>query len=247
MQKLIILLLCFKCFNIYCIKPTKEYLQLPSDYGLPYIDTFLITKDSSKINVWIIKQDSAKGTYLLAYGDAGNKSNLLYQAYYLYHQGYTIVMFDYRGFGTSSNFTHNDKYLYHSEYFIDFETVYQFCKYKTKKLRIYALSMGTIFASRIQSDSNDVHIYDSPVLNLKYAIKALKKHKKIILITPKISSIIVPKNTILIYGTKDFLVKEKDIINFTKNGNCITYKYNFGHLQAMNSLGSKYFELLNIL
>lgn len=247
MQKIIILLLVFKCYNLYCIKPSNIYTQLPSDYGLPYKDTMILTSDSAKLNVWIINQDSSKGTYLLTYGDAGNKSFLLYQAYYLYNQGFNIVMFDYRGFGTSSKFMHNDNFLYHKEYFEDFKTIYNYCKYCNIKLRIYALSMGTIFASRIETDSNDIHIYDSPVLNLNYAIKALKKHKHLRLKTPQLPNLNKPKNIVIFYGNKDYLINEVNIYEYTKNSNYIIYKNNLNHMESMNYLGLKYFDLISVL
>jgi hypothetical protein len=245
MQKIILILILLKYTGLYSIKPVKPYLQTPIDYGLNYKDTLLKTIDGSNISVWIISQDSSKGTYMLAYGDAGNKSYLLYQAYCFYTQGYNIVLFDYRGFGGSSDFKHQENFLYHSEYFEDFKTVYHFSKSLTNKLRIYAISMGTIFASRIPSDSNDIHIYDSPVLDCKFAKKMLKKEKSINLKCPIISKINVHENIIIIYGKNDFLVKESDIILFCKNGNFLVYYNNFGHLEALNFMGSKYFELIN--
>lgn len=57
MQKIILLIILINGFNLMAIKPIKDFIQTPKDYGINYSDSIIETSDSAKINLWIINRD----------------------------------------------------------------------------------------------------------------------------------------------------------------------------------------------
>jgi alpha-beta hydrolase superfamily lysophospholipase len=167
------------CIISKAIKPIKEYVYTPDKFKLSYVDT-TIASGQAELSTWLIEKDSAKGTFILAYGDAGNKSYLLQQAYFFNARGYNVILFDYRGFGGSSAFSYDSTNLYHTEYYEDLKSVYAFAKsyYVDHPIYIYAVSMRTIFASRLELRDLDGLVLDKPLLGLEHAIENLKKKGK---------------------------------------------------------------------
>lgn len=113
----------------------------------------VFTHDGFRLNTWIFeaKPEKDKDTVLiLAYPDAGNMSYFVYHAAILANNGYTVVTFDYRGFGKSQDFEIKKEYLYYKEFAWDLEAVVENISIEipSKKLGIWALSMGTTIVSR---------------------------------------------------------------------------------------------------
>ncbi len=242
-----LLILCFS--QSFGIKPLKKYQTTPNQYNLPFTDKMLVSTDSALISTWYLRHDSIpKGTYMLAYGDAGNKSYLVQHAYMFYHQGYDVLLFDYRGFGGSSDFQHDSTFLYHKEYFEDFQTVYDYVQSVNRgpRLHIYAQSMGTIFAIRVQLLDNNFLILDSPVLSLKYARKALLKSKNKKLKTPKLHPKHSPKNLIIFYGLKDILIQSKDIETYINGKAVLLNVLDVNHLGSISYLQNSYFDFIRL-
>src|ERR1700745_2483977 len=63
--------------------------------------------------------------------------------------GFTVVMFDYRGFGESDSFAIDPKMLYYNEFATDLTSVIRFAKekYPGNKTGVWAFSMGTIITT----------------------------------------------------------------------------------------------------
>lgn len=249
MRKIITLTILIFSLYSFGISPKIEYSNLPSDYGLRYIDTSITTSDGASISIWKIDQDSLSNrTFILAYGDAGNKSQLIYHAYYLYNKGYNVIMFDYRGFGGSSFFEFDSLNLYHAEYLIDFQTVVDFTidSYPKGPLKILSLSMGTIFATHLKLPINATLILDSPVISVKHAQKILKKSIGIKFCIPKLPNNEYPDNVIVFKGSKDMLLTSKQIQNI-KAANLVLIHYEGKHLEAMQVFQTKYFNVCDLL
>ncbi|MFT5725428.1 MAG: alpha/beta superfamily hydrolase [Bacteroidia bacterium] len=246
---ILILVLNLSALCSYGIKPYSKYINTPADVGLSYIDTSLTTSDNTQISVWHIRHDTtSKGIFLLVYGDAGNKSYLVQHAFMFYHQGYDVVLFDYRGFGGSSDFAFDSTFLYHEEYFQDFKTVFNYTQAtnKAQTLHIYAQSMGSIFATRVILEETSFLILDSPVLNVKNAQKALKRYKKKKLNIPTLPDMLDPINVIMFYGTYDYLVQERDVNSYCVGVRHLIYATKSKHLKSLQYLQTSYFDLIEI-
>lgn len=183
------LLMLFSFCNIWALKPDKNYIAKPEDLSLQYTTATITTRDNYKLLSWTIApniENDKKTTLILAYGDSGNMSYWLNQAWVASNNGYTIVLFDYRGFGQSQDFAINNDYLYYNELATDLESVIQWTKtnIKNTKTGIWALSMGTIMTNMaLQKQQVDFVIaeglvYDPTAIAAK--IK-LAKNKTIIL------------------------------------------------------------------
>ena len=121
----------------WALKPDKNYVAKPEDLSLRYTTSTITTSDGYALHSWTIQPDPAndkRTTLILTYGDSGNMSYWLNQAWVASNNGYTVVLFDYRGFGQSQDFTINNDYLYYNEFVTDLEAVIQWTKTKNKNI-----------------------------------------------------------------------------------------------------------------
>lgn len=133
----------------YALKPSAKYEAIPDTLKLPFEKNTITTSDNVHLRSWTFlpaKDADNHTSLILAYADAGNMSWWLMHATILSQMGFTVVMFDYRGFGESDAFTIDPKMLYYNEFATDLAAVIQFAKnkYPSNKTGIWAFSMGTI-------------------------------------------------------------------------------------------------------
>lgn len=79
----------------------REVLQTPKDLGLDYETVWLTTEDGVRIEAWYLPVPGARGVALLAHGNAGNLSHRLDYAPMFHRLGYSLLLFEYRGYGRS--------------------------------------------------------------------------------------------------------------------------------------------------
>ena len=156
MKHFLLLAFClFQVTTVWALKPTREWTNLPDSLGLKYQTVALTTPDHVQLASWIIEPDATvadqRTTMVLAYGDAGNMSQCLYQAAALAKGGYRVFMFDYRGFGHSADFALDPQRLYYHEFSVDLATALADARrrYPRNRTGIMALSMGTIMGSEV--------------------------------------------------------------------------------------------------
>ncbi|MGN6567252.1 MAG: alpha/beta hydrolase [Flavipsychrobacter sp.] len=148
------LLLLFCCLllaqHALALKPKKEYDMIPDTMKLPYEKNKILTEDGFHLNSWTFlpSGDDKHITVVLAYPDAGNMSWWTSQCALLSQLGYTVVMFDYRGFGKSEPFPITREMLYYDDFVKDLTAAYRFAREKYKHTTgIWCASMGTIIAT----------------------------------------------------------------------------------------------------
>jgi alpha-beta hydrolase superfamily lysophospholipase len=248
MSKIIGFLLILLSFKCAAIKPDSAYIRIPSDFMLSFKDTTISSSDNAYLRTWIINQDSnSKGVFLIAGGDAGNMSYSLHHAYSIFKMGYSVVLFDYRGFGSSSPFKYDSTFLYHKEYNEDFLNMINFCSltYGSENLNILAMSMGSIFATRLNFDSNGLLILDSPIINPRTAVKHIKKSKDKKYSTPKLPKIQSHEKVLIYYSKSDKTVKLKEIESYVKSSSCLIFASSkYGHMEFMPQLRKSYTTLI---
>src|SRR5690606_5350618 len=131
------------------IKPVREYVAEPGQYGISYAEKFLhLDNGSDSIITWTY--DPMPGytgkTIILAGGDAGNMSYFIYYANQLASRGLRVITFDYRGFGSSSDIWIDTNDLFEPEFTDDLSIVVSYAQsaYPDDLIGVYAFSMGTI-------------------------------------------------------------------------------------------------------
>lgn len=265
MKKLFLILL-FITFNIYALKPDRNYLGKPDGINIVYKEYDINTSDNFKLKTWVCEpkpENDNKTTLILAYGDAGNMSYWLNQVAELTKNGFTVVTFDYRGFGQSSDFTINNDYLYYNEFVTDLITVIKWTKQEIKnnKTGIWALSMGTIMSTlALQHEKVDFLIAEGYVISPQAIKESLKQLKNKEIILPegadkyKNNLDALKIKTLLFAGNKDIVTTVNDskyVASLNKENKLIEFEAN--HLQGFQTLstvsyGDKYItEILRFI
>lgn len=164
----------------WAINPDANYLSTPANFALPYTQITVNTTDGYELNTWIIPstvKQSSKRVLIMAYGDTGNMSYWLTQAKAFCNKGYTLILFDYRGFGKSSYFAIDPSFLYYNEFGTDLACIIEWAKeqFTGQKVGIYAFSMGTLAATlALQQQSASFLIAEGFVVNPTVVQKRLK-------------------------------------------------------------------------
>lgn len=81
--------------------PPAGYGTTPRDLGLAYEDLTLTTEDGVGLAAWLVLRDGARATVLFCHGNADNMSDLCTSVRALHQLGYSVLLFDYRGYGRS--------------------------------------------------------------------------------------------------------------------------------------------------
>ncbi|AXK38862.1 alpha/beta hydrolase [Crenobacter cavernae] len=79
----------------------RQIVQTPRDAGLAYEAVWLTTEDGIRIEAWYLPAPAARGVALLAHGNAGNISHRMDYAPMFHRLGYSLLLFEYRGYGRS--------------------------------------------------------------------------------------------------------------------------------------------------
>jgi fermentation-respiration switch protein FrsA (DUF1100 family) len=74
----------------------------PERAGLEYQDVWLTTSDGVDLAAWWIPVPQARGAVIVCHGNAGSIENRLHLAAALVEMGWSVLLFDYRGYGASA-------------------------------------------------------------------------------------------------------------------------------------------------
>jgi len=235
------------------LKPAKNYLVTPDTFGLNYETLNIPTIDSSlNLKAWKIlpaPADDRKTVIIIAYGDAGNMSYYLQQAYALVSNGFTVITFDYRGFGESSYFALNEKFLYYNVFATDLCSVIRWSRMHLKdyKTGVLGFSMGTAMAAMAnQSDPLDFIVAEGLLYHpfiVSIRIGALKHTE--VLIPDGAERLMefysaITCQLLVFAGTQDLvttIADSKTVVKQKKNRKLVSFKAN--HLQGFEALSKK--------
>lgn len=80
----------------------REVETTPHDYGLAYEPLSLLTSDGERLDAWFVAQEQARASVLILHGNAGNISHRMDTIAMFHRLGYSVLIFDYRGYGRST-------------------------------------------------------------------------------------------------------------------------------------------------
>jgi len=86
---------------VYFPQVERTLTVTPRAAGLDYEDVSLHTADGVKLHGWWVPAQNARGAVVLFHGNAGNISHRLGYLTMFSRLGYSVLLFDYRGYGTS--------------------------------------------------------------------------------------------------------------------------------------------------
>ena len=134
----------------------------PSGIGLTFEEAFLQTPEGNDIDAWYVPARLNRGTVVLSYGSSGRMACYLFVTQTLVDLGWSVVMYDYRGFGGSSGTASLDSLS--SD--LDIVLSWTLARTQRKEVTLLGVSLGTIpsvaIAVRRPEHVNGV-ILDSPV------------------------------------------------------------------------------------
>lgn len=87
---------------VYFPQVERELALTPRSAGLDYEDVNLVAADGVKLHAWWVPAREARGTVLVLHGNAGNISHRIGYATMFNRLGYSVLLFDYRGYGKSA-------------------------------------------------------------------------------------------------------------------------------------------------
>jgi len=82
--------------------PFLPIVETPDQAGLTYREVWLLASDRVPLRVWYLPARLDRGTVIFSMGAVGSMSCYLFHTRMLVHDGWSVVMYDYRGFGGSS-------------------------------------------------------------------------------------------------------------------------------------------------
>lgn len=238
--------------ELYGINPDRNYQMTPDSLGLKHESLHVETPDGYNIKVWALhpEKSDAKKTMVLAYGDAGNMSYYLRQAAMLARKGFTVVLFDYRGFGESSDFDMDLDYLYYDEFSTDLVTVRRWAQENidSEKTGVWGLSMGALIGTiALQQTDAAFLIAEDLVVDPMLIKERLETDEIEIKLPDSANDVRLLQKTlhlpVLVFaGEKDEVTTVDDSKLFTgEKDNRKLIVFNGGHLQGMRSMSTEKF------
>lgn len=80
----------------------REIHSTPREHGMGYEALTLETADGERLDAWFVSATQARGVVLFLHGNAGNISQRMDSIAMFHRLGYSVLIFDYRGYGRSS-------------------------------------------------------------------------------------------------------------------------------------------------
>lgn len=129
--------------------PDRILVQGPQDVGMVFEDVFLETSDGLKLHGWFVPAPHHDCLFLFCHGNAGNISHRLENIEMLNQIGFSVFIFDYRGYGRSQG------RITEQGFYLDAEAAYLYCARRAEsektKLVIFGRSLGGVAAVHLAS------------------------------------------------------------------------------------------------
>jgi alpha-beta hydrolase superfamily lysophospholipase len=150
---LIIWQISFKCLLIFMaliaigcngtrfiFKSSNDIISTPDKFGLVYEDVSFTTQDDINLHAWLVPGDPHKPIVVFFHGNAANISYRVDILRYFNEMGFSVFIFDYRGFGKSGGQATSEEDLY-----IDSRSALNYLKsrgWSASQMIYYGRSMG---------------------------------------------------------------------------------------------------------
>jgi len=86
-------------------QPNDRLYYQPQQFGLRFEEVRFASADGTRLHAWFLRGAApVRGTIVFFHGNAANISNHLYAVRWLPPAGYSVLLFDYRGYGESEGF-----------------------------------------------------------------------------------------------------------------------------------------------
>ena len=124
----------------FIFKSSDDIISTPDNVGLVYEDVLFTTKDNINLHAWLVPGDPHKPMVVFFHGNAANISYRVDILRYFNEMGFSVFIFDYRGFGKSDGQATSEEDLY-----IDSRSALDYLRSKgwsASQMIYYGRSMG---------------------------------------------------------------------------------------------------------
>jgi alpha-beta hydrolase superfamily lysophospholipase len=124
----------------FIFKGSDDIISTPDKVGLVYEDIWFTTQDDIKLHAWLVPGEPNKPIVVFFHGNAANISHRVDLLQYFNEMGFSVFIFDYRGFGKSNGQANSEEDLY-----IDSRGALNYLKsrgWSASRMIYYGRSMG---------------------------------------------------------------------------------------------------------
>jgi fermentation-respiration switch protein FrsA (DUF1100 family) len=97
-----LLLLLFQERLVYYPQMGRDQRLDPRDHGLQHASLTLATPDGERLDAWFVPAPGSDAAALIFHGNAGNMTQRMDTIAMFHRLGYSVLIFDYRGYGRST-------------------------------------------------------------------------------------------------------------------------------------------------
>ena len=149
---------------------TKRFLYFRPSYEFMYPKAKFEEIMEGNIHAWFLQNDTSNKVLLFCHGNAGNLSHRQDKIIALHSIGFSVLIFDYRGFGQSKGVPHEENCYQNACMYAEMMTK----KYGKENIVLYGESLGAPVASHVALK------YNFPILILESGLPGIStflKHK----------------------------------------------------------------------
>lgn len=224
---LLLLLFFIFHFNAQALSPKKEYKETPHDLRMTFEEYSIATADGATLKAWYFPSTLGDQLMIISHDGVGNMGSYLKRVKALIKYGFSVLIYDYRGYGESSDFAINNLDYVYKEFYNDFDAVYEFSEAKFHhELIAYGWGIGAgISLSRGFTKDNIAGIVaDEPFFDFSQMKNQFKNIQGLMQIPTgledsnydtKVALTQEPgkklRGLLFLHGNKNFLFNRKDI------------------------------------
>jgi pimeloyl-ACP methyl ester carboxylesterase len=133
----------------------RAFKSTPADYGAPYEEVTLTTRDQLKLYGWYLPHEAGRGTVIFCHGLFNQRSELLEQAVFMRQNGFRGLLFDFRHHGKSDGESTTFGYYERSDVQAAIEYILKEKK-ETGPIILWGISMGAANALLAASEQSEI-------------------------------------------------------------------------------------------
>ena len=135
----------------FIFKGSNEIEATPDEVGLVYEEIWLTNEDNVKLHAWLIPGNPHSPIIVFFHGNAANISHRVDMLRYFNEMGFSVFIFDYKGFGRSQGQTRSEEDLY-----VDARSAIDYLRcngWSTSRMIYFGRSMGAAVSLQMGLES----------------------------------------------------------------------------------------------
>lgn len=213
--------------TLLALSPKRTYSHTPHDFRMTYEKLSIASTDNIQLHAWYFPSDLGDQLMIISHDGVGNMGDYLERVRILVNYGFSVVIYDYRGFGQSSDFKINKYQYVYKEFYDDFDAVYDYCEARFHHELIaygWGIGAGISVARGYQKDDIAGIIADEPFVDFT-ALKSQFVKINAIMTLPagienndyNVLNVVKGKHgerlrgLLYLHGTKNFLYSTEDM------------------------------------